>query len=54
MTDKVFVDSNIWLYAFIQSTGDPEKRVKAKACIVDTDDIVISTQRYMSMRFALI
>ena len=44
MTDKVFVDSNIWLYAFIQSKGDQEKRVKAKACIVDADEIVISTQ----------
>ena len=44
MTDKVFVDSNIWLYAFIQSKGDQEKRIKARACIVDADEIVISTQ----------
>ena len=44
MIDKVFIDSNIWLYALIQSKGDPEKSLKAKVCIDTADSIVISTQ----------
>ena len=31
MPDKVFIDSNIWLYALIQSQNDHEKRLKAKS-----------------------
>ena len=44
MIDKVFIDSNIWLYALIQIKGDPEKSLKAKVCIDTADSIVISTQ----------
>ncbi|MEE9355672.1 MAG: PIN domain-containing protein [Methylococcaceae bacterium] len=44
MSDKVFIDSNIWLYALIQSEADQEKSLKAKASIVNTDNIFISTQ----------
>ena len=44
MSDKVFIDSNIWLYALIQSKSDLEKSLKAKVCIDTADSIVISTQ----------
>lgn len=44
MSDKVFVDSNIWLYALMQNSLDQEKRLKAKACIIGTDNIIVSTQ----------
>ena len=44
MPDKAFVDSNIWLYALIQDLTDQEKNLKAKACIVEANDIIVSTQ----------
>ena len=44
MPDKVFIDSNIWLYALIQSQNDHEKRLKAKSCIVEANGIIVSTQ----------
>jgi len=44
MNDKVFIDSNIWLYALIQGNVDDEKRERAKACIIDAKDIIVSTQ----------
>ena len=44
MQDKVFIDSNIWLYALIQNQTDQEKSLKAKACIVEANDIIVSTQ----------
>ena len=44
MPDKAFVDSNIWLYALIQNLTDQEKNLKAKACIVEANDIIVSTQ----------
>lgn len=44
MKDKVFIDSNIWLYALIQSQTDEEKRLIAKNCIVGAKDIIVSTQ----------
>lgn len=37
-----FVDTNVWLYAFIESTAE-QKRLTAKA-IVQSCDVVISTQ----------
>lgn len=37
-----FIDSNIWLYAFIQSQS-PEKSIKARS-VIQNNDIVISTQ----------
>ena len=44
MTDKVFIDSNIWLYTLIQNKGEEEKTAKSKVCIDNADEIVISTQ----------
>ena len=44
MSDKVFIDSNIWLYALIRSKNDQDKRKKAKSCINNVDAIVVSTQ----------
>jgi len=44
MQDKVFIDSNIWLYALVQCSVEQEKNLKAKACIVEISDIVVSTQ----------
>ncbi|WP_428354649.1 PIN domain-containing protein [Methyloprofundus sp.] len=44
MQDKVFIDSNIWLYALIQGQTDQDKRAKAKACVVEANEIIVSTQ----------
>ncbi len=41
-TARCFVDTNVWLYAFIESV-DVQKRATAKA-IVQSCDVVISTQ----------
>lgn len=42
MAKKCFIDTNIWLYAFIE-TGDKKKRQNAKKTIKD-DGVIISTQ----------
>ena len=39
---RYFIDTNIWLYAFIESK-EKEKTVKAKQ-VIDSREIVISTQ----------
>jgi predicted nucleic acid-binding protein len=44
MNDKVFIDTNIWLYALIESDEHIEKHHKAKQCIANTENIIISTQ----------
>jgi predicted nucleic acid-binding protein len=44
MSDKVFIDTNIWLYALIESEENLEKHHKAKQCIANTENIIISTQ----------
>ena len=44
MSDKTFIDSNIWLYALIKTEKDLAKHQKAKKCISDTQNIIISTQ----------
>ena len=44
MQDKVFIDSNIWLYALVQKATEQEKQLKAKACIAESSDIILSTQ----------
>lgn len=41
MSDKYFVDSNIWLYAFMESRS--EKRMQA-LLLLDGAEIVLSTQ----------
>lgn len=46
MSDKAFlcfIDSNIWLYAFIRDLEQPQKSEIAKK-IVSATNIVISTQ----------
>ena len=43
MSDNIFIDSNIWLYALIEDGGS-EKHHKAKQCIAITENIIISTQ----------
>jgi len=40
--ERCFIDTNIWLYAFIE-TGDEQKRLAAKSTIQKAD-IIISTQ----------
>jgi len=44
MSDKVFIDTNIWLYALIESDNELEKHQKAKQYIGNTENIIISTQ----------
>ncbi|MEE9325646.1 MAG: PIN domain-containing protein [Cocleimonas sp.] len=46
MNDKVFIDSNIWLYALIeeQSSDDAFKHTLSKNLFLESDDIQISTQ----------
>lgn len=44
MSDKVFIDSNIWLYALIESDESIDKHHEAKQCIASAENIVISTQ----------
>lgn len=44
MSDKTFIDTNIWLYALIESDKNIEKHQKAKSCIGNTENIIINTQ----------
>ena len=44
MTDKVFIDTNIWLYAFMKQTGEELKHQKAKVVILGHQENVISSQ----------
>ena len=46
MPDKVFADTNIWIYLYLKSTNiaDQEKHQKAKDIINKYYDISISTQ----------
>ena len=46
MSDKVFIDSNIWLYALIedQNSDDEFKHILAKKLLLKNDNIEISTQ----------
>lgn len=46
MSDKVFIDSNIWLYALIdeQNSDDESKHILAKNLLLENDNIEISTQ----------
>ncbi len=41
--ERCFIDTNIWLYAFIEGE-EPEKTRKAKQIIDTQHDIVLSTQ----------
>ena len=44
MSDKTFIDSNIWLYALIEKDNEIEKHQKSSTCINNTENIFISTQ----------
>jgi len=44
MSDKFFVDSNLWLYAFILRPGEEDKHQRAAALIEASDRYSISTQ----------
>ena len=44
MSDKIFIDTNIWLYALIESDDEFEKHHQAKQCIANIENIIISTQ----------
>ncbi len=44
MSDKVFIDSNIWLYALIDTQQNSTKHIKAKNCLGTRSEIIISTQ----------
>ena len=46
MKGKIFIDSNIWLYALIeeQNSGDEFKHFLAKKLFLESDNIQISTQ----------
>ena len=41
MSDKFFVDSNIWLYAFMDSTSSKHEKALQ---LLDNNEIVLSTQ----------
>lgn len=44
MSDKIFIDTHIWLYALIESDHCLEKHHKARQCIAAMENIIISTQ----------
>lgn len=44
MSDKIFIDTNIRLYALIEFDRCLEKHHKAKQCIAAMENIIISTQ----------
>jgi predicted nucleic acid-binding protein len=41
MQDKIFIDSNIWLYAFMESDS-PKKKIAAD--LILNKDVILSTQ----------
>lgn len=44
MSDSAFVDSNLWLYAFVMRPGEELKHVRAAALVETTNRYTISTQ----------
>lgn len=44
MSDKVFVDSNLWLYAFVCRVGEEPKHVKARELLEKPVRYVVSEQ----------
>ncbi|NJO00312.1 MAG: PIN domain-containing protein [Bacteroidia bacterium] len=51
--NKVFLDTNIWLYAFIE-TQDKDKYEKSKDLILQSENIVISNQVIGEVGFNLL
>lgn len=44
MSDKVFVDSNLWLYAFVCRPGEESKHIKARELIEKPVRYIVSEQ----------
>lgn len=44
MTAKVFIDSNIWLYAFVMNPGEDFKHDRSRGVITGGEQHVISSQ----------
>ena len=44
MSDNVFVDSNLWLYAFVVRPGEESKHARALPLVEATNRYAISTQ----------
>jgi predicted nucleic acid-binding protein len=44
MTGEAFIDSNLWLYAFVLSPGEETKHARASALIEASERYTISTQ----------
>lgn len=44
MTAKVFIDSNIWLYAFVKNPGEEFKHDRARGVMTGGEQHVISSQ----------
>jgi predicted nucleic acid-binding protein len=49
MTDKVFIDTNIWVYAYLDTDSQPShyKHLKAVVCLqklYENSEVIISTQ----------
>ena len=49
--DRVFIDTNVLVYAFDES--EPAKQRRARAVLVDLDDAVVSTQVLQELYVAL-
>lgn len=43
MSARIFVDSNIWLYAKLDG-ADPVKSDRARVCLSDASEVVVSSQ----------
>lgn len=44
MSDKVFVDSNIWLYAFIESDSSSKSKRSTAVELIQIENICLSNQ----------
>lgn len=44
MNDRIFVDTNVLVYAALEDQAHADKRSKAAALLLDETDIVLSTQ----------
>jgi predicted nucleic acid-binding protein len=40
----VFIDSNIWLYAKLDNEGHRQKSIRARQCISEIEEVIISSQ----------
>lgn len=54
MSDKVFVDSNLWLYAFICRPGEEAKHSKARELVEQPVRYIVSEQVIAEVSFNLL